>query len=164
MICAKILRVQAHRKRCRADEVREHHRHLTALGAIFGTCAWGTRPVGCVNGGRLATRVVTQSSDGIEELHTVTKRGDTKFLQVLLRQARENRLVYVILAEDRLVFPEAQAPQPDHHVHEDAPQSAVGPSSSEEETVSSALCIMRYSGIGDGYRGRMEPLVPPGKL
>jgi hypothetical protein len=120
MICAKILRVQAHRKRCRADEVREHHRHLTALGAIFGTCAWGTRPVGCVNGGRLAARVVTQSSDGIEELHTVTKRGDTKLLQGLVRQARKNRLVYLILAECRLILPETQASQPDHNVHDGA--------------------------------------------
>ena len=42
---------------------------------------------------------LTQSSDGIQELHTVTKRSDTKLLQVLVRQARENRLVYVILAE-----------------------------------------------------------------
>jgi hypothetical protein len=50
----------------------------------------------------------------------VTKRGDTKLLQVLVRQARENRLVYVILAEDRLILPEAQAPQPDHNVHEGA--------------------------------------------
>ena len=32
----------------------------------------------------------------------MTKRGDTKLLQVLVRQARKNRLVYVILAEDRL--------------------------------------------------------------
>jgi hypothetical protein len=37
-----------------------------------------------------------------------------------MRQARKNRLVYVILAECRLVFPEAQAPQPDHNVHRDA--------------------------------------------
>jgi hypothetical protein len=33
------------------------------------------------------------------------------------RQARENRLVYLILAECRLILPEAQAPQPDHDVH-----------------------------------------------
>jgi hypothetical protein len=46
----------------------------------------------------------------------VTKRRDAKLLQVLVRQARENRLVYVILAEDRLVLPEAQAPQPDQDV------------------------------------------------
>ncbi|MGA7373876.1 MAG: hypothetical protein WBW37_14930, partial [Methyloceanibacter sp.] len=39
----------------------------------------------------------------------------------LVRQARENRLVYVILAECRLVPPEAQAPQPDHNVHDGRP-------------------------------------------
>jgi hypothetical protein len=47
----------------------------------------------------------------------VSKRRDAKLLQVLVRQARENRLVYVILAEDRLVLSEAQAPQPNHDVH-----------------------------------------------
>ena len=51
------------------------------------------------------------------------KRGDAKLLQVLVRQARQNRLVYVILAEDRLVLSEAQAPQPDHNVHSDADNS-----------------------------------------
>jgi hypothetical protein len=39
-----------------------------------------------------------------------------------VRQARENRLVYVILAENRLVLREAQAPQPDHDVHNGAPK------------------------------------------
>jgi hypothetical protein len=63
-----------------------------------------------------------ESSDGIQQLHTVSKRGDAKLLQVLVRQARENRLVYVILAEDRLVLAEAKAPQPDHDVH-DRPQA-----------------------------------------
>ena len=53
------------------------------------------------------------------------KGRDAKLLQVLVRQARENRLVYVILAEDRLVLAEAQAPQPDHNVHDGAPQSGV---------------------------------------
>ena len=42
-----------------------------------------------------------------------------------MRQARENRLVYVILAEYRLVLPEAQAPQPDHDVHNQRPPSGV---------------------------------------
>ena len=50
---------------------------------------------------------------------------DAKLLEVLVRQARENRLVYLILAECRLVLPEAQAPQPDHNVHDGAPQSGV---------------------------------------
>ena len=56
----------------------------------------------------------------------MTKRGDTKLLQVLVRQAWENRLVYVILAEDRLILPEAQAPQPDHNVHDGAPSIGGG--------------------------------------
>src|SRR6202035_2769917 len=60
------------------------------------------------------TGLVTQRSDGVQQLHTVPNRGDAKLLQGLVRQARENRLVYVILAEDRLVLPEAQAPQADH--------------------------------------------------
>jgi hypothetical protein len=42
-----------------------------------------------------------------------------------VRQALENRLVYVILAEDRLVLPEAQAPQPDRNVHFGAPNSGL---------------------------------------
>jgi hypothetical protein len=36
------------------------------------------------------------------------------------RQLGQDRLIYLILAEDRLILPEAQAPQPDHNVHEGA--------------------------------------------
>ena len=43
-----------------------------------------------------------------------------KLLQGLVRQARKNRLVYLVLAECRLILPEAQAPQPDHNVHDGA--------------------------------------------
>src|SRR6516164_3362511 len=50
---------------------------------------------------------------------------DAKLLQVLFRQARKNRLVYLILAECRLILPESQAPQPDHDVHGSAPKLAV---------------------------------------
>ena len=31
-----------------------------------------------------------------------------------MRQAQKNRLVYLVLAECRLILAEAQAPQPDH--------------------------------------------------
>jgi hypothetical protein len=55
----------------------------------------------------------------------VPNRNDAKLLQRLVRQAGKNRLVYVILAECRLIPSEAQAPQPDHDVHEGAPQSVV---------------------------------------
>jgi len=40
--------------------------------------------------------------------------GDAELLQVLVREARKNRLVYLVLAECRLILAEAQAPQPDH--------------------------------------------------
>ena len=53
-------------------------------------------------------------------LTAVPERRDAKLLQVLGRQARKDRLVYLVLAECRLVLPEAQAPQPDHNVHEGA--------------------------------------------
>jgi hypothetical protein len=43
----------------------------------------------------------------------------------VLRQARKNRLVYVILAECRLVPFEAKAPQPDRDVHFGAPNSGL---------------------------------------
>src|SRR5262245_40221746 len=83
--------------------------------------AWGARCGRCVKGGRPTAYVDTQSSDGLQQLNTVPNRNDAKLLQVLFRQARKNRLVDVILAECRLILPEAQAPQPDHNVHDGAP-------------------------------------------
>src|SRR5262249_47475032 len=56
-----------------------------------------------------------------------------------MRQAWENRLVYVILAKDRLVLREAQAPQPDHNVHE-APRNQWSRTSS-----SGALTVSRVA-------------------
>jgi hypothetical protein len=50
----------------------------------------------------------------------MTNRTDAKLFQVLVRQARKNRLVYLVLAECRLILPEAKAPQPGHDVHDDA--------------------------------------------
>jgi len=58
-----------------------------------------------------------QSGNCVEQLHPVPECCDAKLLQVLFRQARKNRLVYLILAECRLILPKAQAPQPDHNVH-----------------------------------------------
>jgi hypothetical protein len=45
--------------------------------------------------------------------------------QVLFRQTRKNRLVYLVLAECRLILPEAQAPQPNHDVHDGVPYSGL---------------------------------------
>jgi hypothetical protein len=46
--------------------------------------------------------------------------GNAEFFQVLSREARKDPLVDLVLAEYRLVFFEAQAPQPDHNVHDGA--------------------------------------------
>jgi hypothetical protein len=96
-------------------------RAIAAFGAVLCVCAWDTRCGRHVNRGRLTARLITHHSNGIQQLHTVPKCCDAKLLQVLFRQARKNRLVYLILAEDRLILPEAQAPQPDHNVHDGAP-------------------------------------------
>jgi hypothetical protein len=71
-----------------------------------------------------------------------------KLLQVLFRQARKNRLVYLIVAERGLILPEAQAPQPDHNVHRSAPQSGVVRASSAGEA--------RVSRVELGFSGLRE--------
>ena len=43
---------------------------------------------------------------------------DAKLLQGLVRQARKNRLVYLVLAECDLVLFEPKAPQPTPDVHD----------------------------------------------
>ena len=49
------------------------------------------------------------------------KRNDAKLLQVLRRQGRQNRLINVVLAKQRLILSRSQAPQPDHNVHDKRP-------------------------------------------
>jgi hypothetical protein len=58
----------------------------------------------------LHARVVTKSGNGIEQFEPVTDCSDAKLLQDLVRQARQDRLVNLILAECRLILSEAQAP------------------------------------------------------
>ena len=75
-----------------------------ALGAVDAVAASteGALPPASVRRAAMASRSFT----------AMPKRRDAKLLQVLVRQARKNRLVYLILAECRLVLSEAQAPQP----------------------------------------------------
>jgi hypothetical protein len=47
--------------------------------------------------------------------------SDTKVLQVLRRQVRQDRIVDLILAECRLILLEAKLPQPTSEVHDGAP-------------------------------------------
>jgi hypothetical protein len=58
-----------------------------------------------------------QGSDGIEQPEAMPQYGDAKLLQVLVREARKDRFVNLVLAEGRLVFPKAKASQPRQHVH-----------------------------------------------
>src|SRR5215471_16745005 len=116
---APLLGVELRRNAGRPNQVAEHHREITALANGFND-GHSTRrrsrwPRACCDG--LHVCVFRQSSDGIEELHAVAQCRDAKLLQVLVRQARQDRLVYLILAECRLILSEAQAPQPDHDVH-----------------------------------------------
>ena len=96
----------------------------------------------------------------------MTNGADAKLLQVLVREAREDRLVYLILAEGRLVLPEAQAPQPDHNVHDGALQSGAALSSAGEARVSRGACfgLALYSEFlksWDGVEALNSPLVFP---
>jgi hypothetical protein len=46
--------------------------------------------------------------------------GHNAFVPSFVRQARHDLFGYFVLAECSLIFPEAQAPQPDHDVHDGA--------------------------------------------
>ena len=85
----------------------------------------------------------------------MSKRRDAKFLEVLVRQARENRVVYVILAEDRLILPEAKAPQPDHDVHDGAHTRGWRTSSPGPTKVSRTDWIIDVSEVHKGRCGHI---------
>ena len=55
----------------------------------------------------------------------MSNNRDTEVFQVLRRQVGQDRLVYLILAECRLILSKAQAPQPDRDVHFGAPNSGL---------------------------------------
>jgi hypothetical protein len=81
----------------------------------YGFCDWGGRwrlsrwsgwcRQNCL---RLAAPIVAKSRNGVQQLEPVTDCGDAKLLQRLVRQARKNRLVYLILAECRLILLRSQ--------------------------------------------------------
>jgi hypothetical protein len=56
----------------------------------------------------------------------VSNKENAEVLEVLRRQIGQDRLAYLVLAERRLILPEAQAPEPDHHVHDGAPTRHCG--------------------------------------
>jgi hypothetical protein len=51
-----------------------------------------------------------QSCDSVKKLEPMSECCNAKFLQVLERQARKDGFVNRVLAECRLILPEAKAP------------------------------------------------------
>ena len=74
----------------------------------LGGCGGGR----CASRGRLGARIDTQRGDGVEQLEAMPNCCDAKLLQRLVRQARKNRLVYLVLAECGLILSETKSPQP----------------------------------------------------
>ena len=93
-----------------------------ALGVLDAVAASteGALPPASVRRAAMASRSIT----------AMPNSGDAKLFQVLCRQARENPFVNLVLAEGRLVLFEAEAPQPDHEVHEGRPTQGCRTSSS----------------------------------
>ena len=114
---AQILRVDAGGECRRTDQVREHHRDLAALGGVFRGRVDCRKSVGWR---RFRACISAQGSDSVEQLTAVPDNADAEVLQVLRRQARQDRLVNLVLAEYSLILFEAKAPQPTTEVHDSA--------------------------------------------
>ena len=119
---APILRVEPRRKARRADEIAEHDRDRTALGGV-GTCAdrdmalrrdrihaFGT-------GGGRGVELLNRGND----FAPMANDSDAQFPQVVNRQFRQHRAVDFVVAECRLILPEAEVPQPLPDVHDQCP-------------------------------------------
>jgi hypothetical protein len=78
------------------------------------------------NGGGGWACVTTQQSNGVEEFAAVPECRYAKLLQVLRRQTLQDRFVNLVFAERSLILSKAEAPQPDHDIHDDAPAGRNG--------------------------------------
>src|SRR4029079_448360 len=101
-------------ERRRTDKVREHHRNLAALGGVLGGFVGFESSVGQL---RWFTRLSAQGGDGVEQLAAMPDKSNTKILQVLRRQTRQDRVIDLVLAEGCLIMFEAKLPQPTSEVH-----------------------------------------------
>jgi hypothetical protein len=102
-------------------------------------------------------RVSALSGDGVEQLTAVPDNNYAKILQVLRRQARQDRVVDLVLAECRLVPFEAKAPQPTPEIHDGAPNSADAQSWFRQNNVSRAF--FRYDRWGHDLPKTGPPLL-----
>ena len=85
----------------------------------------------------------------------MSDKSDTKILQVLGRQARQDRVVDLILAECGLILFEAKPPQPTSDVHGGAPvRLALHDPPGETDCL--GYGFFEWSGVGS-IRDRVEP-------
>ena len=115
---AQVLGVETRGERRRTDKVRKHHGDLAALGGVLG------RFVGCqrsVAYRRWCARFSAQGGYSVQQLTPMSDKSDAKILQIFRRQTRQDRVVDLIFAEGRLIFFEAEFPQPISDVHGGAP-------------------------------------------
>jgi hypothetical protein len=66
----------------------------------------------------------TECGNGLQHLEPSTK-WKTQLTQMIFREVGQDALVYLVLAEYRLILFEAKAPQPDDDVHNSAPNSGL---------------------------------------
>jgi hypothetical protein len=104
-----------------------------------------------------------RGSDSVEQLQPVSKCCDAKLFQVLVRQTRKNRLVYLVLAECCLILFEAKAPQPTRKVHDGAlnglPLMIVQPSRRVQRDELTPIHSMTSSARASRVSGTSSPSV-----
>jgi hypothetical protein len=91
---------------------------------ITVTCRRSAAFVGCLSsGGYRGWRAYfsAEGSNRVEQLTAMSYKLDPEVLQVLRRQARQDRLIDLVIAEVRLILFEAEPPQPTSDVHHGAP-------------------------------------------
>ena len=101
---AQILGIEPRRQRHRADQIAEHDGELSAFGFAGG----GRRRACCCG---------AEGSDRVEQPPAMPDQGDAEILQILGRQAWQDPLVDLVLAEDRHIALKAQILQPRRYVH-----------------------------------------------
>jgi hypothetical protein len=102
---AEVFRVHPRRECCRTDEVREHHRYLTALGGVLRL--WRSLGGGLrCRGGRTC-----QLADGGEHYPPMPEQ-DANVLEVLISQMRECRNTNPVLGKALRVLGHAELFEP----------------------------------------------------
>ena len=135
-------------KRRRADQVR---RTSPLLGGAR-RCPEETRLLPAGPGGAVGPRVciwprrAAMASRYCRQRCQTMPRRPSSF-RSSSRQAQQDRLVNLVMAERSLILSEAHGPQPDHDVHDEAPQSRV------------SACIIRRGseGVEGGVGGSAWP-------